>query len=170
MNNNHPIFEYDRWVCALQDECHIVVRERIMALIKNIKTNLWLIVQYTSNGEIAFPSGGIELWDDKIKTLKKELFEEAWITDIKNIEELNQLFFEVRFYSPHRKNNYYNKTHVFYWETIESGDIIDDEEKWIQNPYRWTIDEIKNKLELWKINTNYESMEYLVWKIKDMNL
>ncbi len=163
----YPVFVYSRWVCALQPEVESLAKERILVIVKNIQTQLYLIVQYTSNDEIAFVSWKIEDGDTKEQTVPKELWEETWIDHLTYLEEKPDRFFEVHFYSPHRKKNFLNKTHVFIAETDQTGNKVESDEQKIQNPHWRTLQQIKEKLEAGKNNTNYESMEYVVSKLEE---
>lgn len=169
----HPIFEYTRWKCALVPWLKAIERERVMMVVKNTRLDKYLIVQYKSNDEISFPAGGIETWDDEVETIYKELQEEAGITLSKNdiITKVSDRFFEVKFYSPKRKKNYYNKTHVYYIKTqCEINYLsLSEEEKDIQMPYRWTVHEIKKYIQERRENTNYEAMKYIYTKLDMMS-
>lgn len=162
----HPIFVYSRWVCALKPEVETLDKERILVIVKNTQSELYLIVQYTSNNEISFVSWKIENGDTKEWTVSKELFEETWIDRLTSLEEKPERFFEVHFYSPHRNKNFLNKTHVYIAETEQVGNQVESNEQKIQNPHWRTLQQIKAKLEAGKLNTNYESMEYLVSKLE----
>jgi len=108
----HPVFPYDRWACALRTDAETISRERVMVIVKNTDSEHFLIVQYTSNTEIAFVSWGIEPWDTKDETVLKELEEEAGISELLHMKLLDDWFFEVQFFSPHRKRNYLNISEI----------------------------------------------------------
>lgn len=168
--NNQPVFIYDNWVCALREWEETIERERVLVIVKNRKTELYLIVQYTSNGDVGFPSGWIEIWHTKEETVKKELEEETWITQLNTIQELTDMYFTVKSRSPNRQKNYHSNTHVFFAETVQEWGDIHEDEKVIQHPHWRTLEQIKAKIEEGKDNTNYEAMEYLVECIEKKGL
>lgn len=102
-------------------------------------------------------------------TIKKELFEETWIKKCWDIINLEDFFFDVNFYSPYRNKNYKNKTHIFMTSTEEeiNKNLLSENEKSIQTPIWLTIDEIKKIMLEWKDTINYESMEYVIEKLKN---
>jgi 8-oxo-dGTP pyrophosphatase MutT (NUDIX family) len=169
---SHPVFEYTRGTCKLVQWAETIKRERVMMIVENTQLDKYLIVQYKSNDEISFPAWGIEIWDDEIQTITKELQEEAGLTldtddDITKVEDR---FFEVRFYSPKRKKNYYNKTHLYHIKTQSEINYknLSEEEKSIQMPYRWSLEDIRKRITTrWK-NTNYETMDYIVSKLEEV--
>lgn len=163
--SDYPIFTYIKWVCAVKDWLPMIERERIMVVVKNIKTQLFLVIQYKSNDEISFVSGGIEKWDSKRDTVIKELKEESGISSLPSISESVADYFEVKFYSPFRKKNFHNKTHVFLATTMQEELTIADSEQKIQTPYWWTLEQIRAKIIEWRDNTNYESLEFIVNRI-----
>lgn len=164
---SHPIFEYTRWVCALRQWVQTVVRDRVMMIVYHLTLKKYLIVQYTSNNEVSFPAWWIEPWDSKEDTAKKELWEEAWLQWFESIQELPDWFFEVAFYSPKRNKNYYNKTNVVMMHTTNTIDLnaINEEEKMIQSPHRWSLQQIREWIHERRENTNYEAMDYLLSKL-----
>lgn len=60
-----PEFCYSKWACNFRAVAETIVRKRIMIDLKKSETDLYLIVKYTSNNEIAFLSGSIEEWELK---------------------------------------------------------------------------------------------------------
>lgn len=161
-----PSFIYNRWVCALKQNKDTIERQRILAIVRNPATNLYLIVQYTSNNEISFVAWWIEEWDDAETTIHKELAEESWLTDLQSIAPKPERSFTVSFYSPHRDKNYCNHTAVYLVETIQETIQISKEEQKIQSPHRWTHEQIQQKINEWRDNTNYESLQYLLDKLR----
>ena len=75
--------------------------------------------------------------------------------------------FDVTFYSPHRNKNLHNKNHVFLVTIDQEDFVLSEEEQSIQHPHRWTLKQIEEYITNRRDNTNYESMEYLVSRIKN---
>lgn len=170
MNKNFPFFKYKVWACAVREDAPTKEREGVLAIVKNIQTGLRLTVTYTTNNVTSFPAWGIDEWDDKMTTLLKELEEETGITKLENIQELEDLYFEILNYSPHRKRNNYRKTHVFYAETTQENFDIHEDEKAIQIPGRNTLDELQASLDKVKDITDISATQYLVDSIKSKGL
>jgi 8-oxo-dGTP pyrophosphatase MutT (NUDIX family) len=165
---NHSTFEYTRGVCCLQPWVESIQRERVMAIVQHAITKKYCIVQYTSNNEISFPAGGIEAWDSKEKTVRKELCEETGIESLQDLEEKTDWFFEVRFFSPKRNKNFYNLTHVFLATTTERLQIeklLGTHEQAIQLPHRRSFQAIRKRVDTRWHNTNYEAMDFLLDRI-----
>lgn len=150
----------------------IIERDRILVIVKNNLTNLFLTVKYVTDWETAFLSGWVEEWETREDSIKKELFEESWITDFQDLIHLENLDFEISLFHPQRKQNYKNKTYV-YFATIQKDfdiDSMSEEEINIQIPNWDSLDEIEQIIIENTTSSYYEPFKYLLDEIKKLEI
>lgn len=115
---------------AYRPDEHSVERHAAVAIIKNPKTNQYLLLRWKKNDWRGFVIGGIEKGEDSVEAAKREIIEETGYTDFKFIRKMPG-FVHSKFYHELKKQNREAHFESVYFElnSDKRKDISDDEDQ-----------------------------------------
>ena len=128
-----PYFENNTDLIPRKDK-ETIVRSNIHAIIKNPKTNKYLVQKWREQGWQSFVTGGVENDEDIVDAAKREVLEETGYKNLKYIPKTTETW-EVHsyFYATHKNVNRYMKARAIFFELVdeERSDIhSDDKDKY----------------------------------------
>lgn len=123
-----PYFQIREGKLGIRSDKPTVERVMVSMIVKHPSEDKYLVMKRHDSGAMTIPSGGVEDGDNLLETVKKELHEESGYKNFRSITSLEQ---EVHFhqFAPHKDENRYGKTHIFYVELEDlEQDPIDPKE------------------------------------------
>ncbi|MCK4539914.1 leucine--tRNA ligase [Candidatus Parcubacteria bacterium] len=104
-------------------------RNIVYALVKNPKTNQFLLIKWPEYKCSTYVVGGIDEGEDIVEAGKREVLEETGYKNLKFIKEIGSEV-HVNYYATHKKENRYAIARCMYYELEnEERDEVSEEEK-----------------------------------------
>ncbi len=104
-------------------------RKTIIAIVKNPKTNKYLILRWKHHNWMTFVTGGVDEGEDLIEAAKREVAEETGYTDLRLVRELGGQT-ESYFYAAHKGVNRQTNDQAFLFELNSEArsEVSEDEQ------------------------------------------